>query len=99
METFTEPRPEALEWLGPARRRRRLRGWRDVGPRVERSGSGTGTHLPGQLWLSLRQPRTQLVNALHTSEISHTGFAGLACLWLAVCGALQQTCDSSKDLL
>lgn len=68
-------------------------------PRVERSGSGPGTHLPGQLWLSMRQPRTQLVNALHTSEISHTGFAGLACLWLAVCGALQQTRDSSKDLL
>lgn len=25
METFTEPRPEVLEWLSPARRRRQLR--------------------------------------------------------------------------
>lgn len=31
-------------------------------PRVERSGSGIGIHLLGQLWLSMRQPRTQLVN-------------------------------------
>ena len=51
-------------------------------PRVEHSGSGTGTHLPRQLWLSM----CQLVNALHTSEISHTGFTGLPCLWLAVWG-------------
>lgn len=29
---------------------------------VERSGSGTGIHLPGQLWLSMHQPWTQLVN-------------------------------------
>lgn len=27
METFTELRPEALEWLSPAKRSRQLRGW------------------------------------------------------------------------
>lgn len=31
-------------------------------PRAERGGSGTGIHLPGQLWLSMCQPQTQFIN-------------------------------------
>lgn len=32
METFTEPKPEALKWLSPAKRSRELRGWSGMGP-------------------------------------------------------------------
>lgn len=32
METFTELKPEALEWPSPAKRSRQLRGWSEMGP-------------------------------------------------------------------
>lgn len=77
METFTEPRPEALEWLSPAKRSRRLRdgvGW----------GLPAGTqhvrhrnYLSGQLWSQLW---TQFLNPLSTFVPLYAIFAGLLSL-------------------
>lgn len=91
METFTEPSPRGPRMKEAAaavegRGGDRAAGW------MEHFRLGTETHLPGQLW-------TQLPNPLSTSEISPTVFTGLPCPWLAICEALQQTCESSKDSL
>lgn len=57
METFTEPRPEVLEWLSPARRRRQLR-----------DGGGGGACRAEQ-WITHRNPSPRAAPAFHAPAL------------------------------
>lgn len=97
METFTEPRPEVLEWLSPARRRRQLRDggrWGLQGGAVDHAQEPISQGTSGFPCTS-----SGLSSPTHCppcSEVSHTVFPGLPWPWLAVCGESQQTYDPSK---
>lgn len=55
METFTELRPEALEWLGLAKRSRQLENGAGWGLQGGAQWVGHRKHLSGQLCFSVHQ--------------------------------------------